>query len=168
MQGEGERITEPKGNKWCTKLFTTHWPISSLQRQVTPPTYKFVTTFCDMENSLSQFWPCALAMLPRGFLCSSSLEVHGTLKNLWLQESSRQELKHSCVFNIILIPNPNHTTVPDTKKMNSVQVKTRTLICLTWVYFSDKSFYGDILTEKFLAARLMKTVKIYIHFWMSN
>ena len=76
-------------------------------------------------------WVTVLAVSPPSFLCPPAYSLVGwgeKLKSPWLSvNTAQQQLKHQCVINIILILNPNHITVPATrKKINSIPAETRT------------------------------------------
>lgn len=58
-------------------------------------------------------WPCFL----NGILCTSSLAERGKSKSTELRVSTtKQQLKHQCILNIILKSHPKHSSVPVTKK----------------------------------------------------
>lgn len=70
--------------------------------------------------------------------CPCRLLVHLLTDRVWETENSfrvrtfQQQPKHHCTFSIVLILNPNHSTIPATqKKMDSVPAKTRTTSCMS-------------------------------------
>lgn len=78
----------------------------------------------DGEAKLECSWLCSLLAS-----CAPSHWLNmGNRKVLHSEVSiTQQQLKYQCVVNIILRLNPNHNTVPDTrKKVNFILVKTRT------------------------------------------
>lgn len=101
-------------------------------------------TFCGMEGPFGQLWSAVPAMLPYGFICTSSLAEDETVKSPWFGVSAAEwQPKQKHVINIILVLNPQHSTVSATKNtINFISAITRT------GGDADGKFYcGNLISE---------------------
>jgi len=99
-----------------------------------PQLYMLSLTSYGMEypfgqvGQLSWLYPLPASYALPAFSLASQYDK---LKSLWLL---RNNSKHQCAINIILIPNPKHSTTPTTrKKINSIPAETRTELSRTLV-----------------------------------
>lgn len=138
---EKEKLFDANNNakKWHTiQLLYSEWCRVCSKNNlhplwVTPPVY--ILTFCGVEYLFGQIRLLSLVMLPLSFLGSSSLAKYETSKTSWLRIVNLATTKTLMWFNIILIMNPKHSTLPAIKKKTiSIPAKTR-VPTLFYFYF---------------------------------
>lgn len=86
-RGEREKLKPKKtsdAHYSCSPLLTNAHTVP--EQQLAPPSqllsvYTLTMAFCSMEYPFGQFGSAVLIVLPPNFLCTCSLEEHGTLKS---------------------------------------------------------------------------------------
>ena len=103
-----------------------HYMLTEAQPSSTYMFYRSAWCHIVSLGHLSCLCPLPAFCAPPAF---SLAGYHEKLKRPWLSVSTAlQQVEHQCVFSIILILNPKHTTMPTTRrKINSVPAKIKTL-----------------------------------------